>query len=466
MPIGVCGSPGLATLAAPPGWLTAFLLGAAASGLVLGTLLLLYLRSLGQLRRVARRFAEGDLSQRIAVAGPGPLRNLATALNQMARQLDSRIQAVVQQRNEIETIVSSMVEGVLAIDRDERVISLNRAAAQLLRLDATAALGRSIQEVVRNTTLQALVSEALRGEAPRQTEITLPSPEESKAPDERHLQAQGAALRDAAGQRIGAVVVLHDVTRLRRLEKVRRDFVANVSHEVRTPVSAIKAAVETLIDDPAASPEDAAQFLAIIRRQADRLSHIVDDLLELARIEQDAQRTRLELTDEPLDKVVQGAVEIIAHRAKEKGLRIDLRCEEGLSAKANANLLEQAVVNLLDNAIKYSPAGGVITVTTQRYHDAALITVEDRGVGIEAEHLPRLFERFYRTDKARSRALGGTGLGLAIVKHVASAHGGAVSVDSTPGQGSVFRIHLQMSPGPIVDQSAVTPREGTTASSQ
>ncbi len=425
------------------GWPAGFVLvGIVAVSLLI--MLVLISRSIADLRRVALRFAQGDLSQRVPLRVPWPLHRLASALNQMARQLDSRLQAVVQQRNEIEAILSSMVEGVLAIDQDERLISLNRAAAELLSLDPGQVLGRSIQEAVRNHALQLFVSETLRGDVTRQTEITLGrSASDTTANGERFVQAQGAALRDGAGRRIGAVIVLHDVTRLRRLETVRRDFVANVSHEVKTPVSAIKAAIETLLDDPAQPRDQAEHFMRMVQRQADRLNAIVDDLLSLARIEQEQQRVRLELASGSVGETIRAAVDAIRHKADAKSLSIEVTGDPHVLARLNRTLLEQAVVNLLDNAIKYSPKSGRITVAAQRRGDEVVIEVIDRGIGIEPEHLPRLFERFYRTDRARSRAVGGTGLGLAIVKHVVQAHGGRVHVESTPGQGSTFSIHLQ-----------------------
>ena len=430
-------------LAQETGWSIGVILLALLAGILL-VLLVMISRSIAELRRVALRFAQGDLSERVPLRVPWPMHKLASSLNLMARQLDGRLQAVIQQRNEIEAILSSMVEGVLAIDQDERLISLNRAAADLLQLQPEAVLGRSIQEVVRNVALQSFVGETLRGEGSSQIEIVLGV----AAPDEpvqgqRHVQAQSAALRDSEGQRIGAVIVLHDVTRLRRLETIRRDFVANVSHEVKTPVSAIKAAIETLLDDPTQPREQAENFMRMVQRQAERLNAIVDDLLSLARIEQDQQRVRLELATGPVVQVIRAAVEAVRHKTDAKDLAIDIQADEDLDARLNRTLLEQAVVNLLDNAIKYSLKGGRITVLAEPRGDEVVIEVTDRGIGIEPEHLPRLFERFYRTDRARSRALGGTGLGLAIVKHVVHAHGGRVHVESTPGKGSTFSIHLQ-----------------------
>lgn len=401
-------------------------------------------RGLARLRRGAQRFAAGDLSRRIDVDRPAPVAHLAETLNRMARQLDDRLQTVISQRNELEAVLSSMVEGVVAVDPEERVLSMNRAAADLLDIDANRAIGRAIQEVVRNAPLQQFVAETLGGSRPVERDIVLriSTPSSDAEPTERFVQAQGAVLRDAGGQRIGALVVLHDVTRLRRLEMVRRDFVANVSHEIKTPLTAIKGAVETLIDAEDADQQATRQFLGIIHRQADRLHAIVEDLLSLARIEQDSERAKVTLQVEPIHMVINSAVEACAHKAQAKRIRLEQECGRGLEARINGTLLEQAVVNLLDNAIKYSGEGASVRVAAERNDHELTISVVDHGVGIEADHLPRLFERFYRPDRARSRAMGGTGLGLSIVKHIASAHRGRVSVASEPGRGSTFRIHL------------------------
>ena len=266
-------------------------------------------------------------------------------------------------------------------------------------------------------------------------------------PREVRVQAQAAPLRDAAEGRMGAVLVLHDVTRLRRLEQVRQDFVANVSHEVRTPVAAITAAVETLQHDPPEDGKDGERFLGIIARQAKRIHAILEDLLSLARLDaieraDEAGEAHLHIEMLALCPVLQAAADICRPAAHSKAIEIALECNSDLTAPVNHQLLEQAVVNLIDNAVKYSPDSTRITVGAHCANAEVAICVTDEGRGIEVEHLPRVFERFYRTDRARSRAVGGTGLGLSIVKHVAEAHGGRVSVESALGRGSTFRIHL------------------------
>ncbi|MEX2561444.1 MAG: ATP-binding protein, partial [Pirellulales bacterium] len=252
----------------------------------------------------------------------------------------------------------------------------------------------------------------------------------------------GTALRDAGGHSIGAVIVLNDVSRLRQLENMRRDFAANVSHELKTPVTSIKGFVETLLDGAMRDSQDSERFLRIIARQADRLDSIIEDLLSLSRIEKEGDAADLVLTLAELRGVLESALHDCDSKASERGIRIALSCDDGLQARINPPLLEQAVTNLLDNAIKYSEPAGEVQLSGQTAGGEVLIVVRDQGCGIAEEHLSRLFERFYRVDKARSRKLGGTGLGLAIVKHIVLAHRGQVTVESAPSAGSTFTIHL------------------------
>ncbi len=393
-------------------------------------------RPLEAIRCGADRFARGDLSHKLPVDGPLEVGSLAETMNQMAADLDDRIKTVIAQRNEREAILSSMTEGVLAVDRGQVVISLNRAAAELLGVDGLHAPGRAMEEVSRNPELLKLVRQVLSSQAPAVSEIVLYHQRT------RFLEAHGSVLRDADGREIGALVVLADVTRIKRLESVRRDFVANVSHELKTPVTSIKGFVETLLDGAMHNPEDAERFLKIVGTQADRLGGIIEDLLTLSRIEQEAEKAEIVLERGPLAEVLRAAVDVCRMKAQEKNVTLELSCEAGLEAQRNPPLLEQAVVNLIDNAIKYSAEGQAVSVEAARRGDEIAIAVADRGCGIPRQHLDRIFERFYRVDKARSRKLGGTGLGLSIVKHIAQAHHGRATVESTVGQGSVFTIHL------------------------
>lgn len=406
-------------------------------------------RSMRTLRNGAERFASGDLTQAIEVDGPLQVASLAESLNKMAQQLGDRLRTVIEQRNELETVLASMVEGVIAFDLDERILNFNRASELFLRMSVRDVIGRSIHEVIRNPGLQSLVTQVLEADQPVEADLVLTLPVlDPKDPArtiyrEHYLQAQGTALRDARGKRVGGLIVLHDVTEMHRLEQVRRDFVGNVSHEIKTPISTIKASAETLIDSGLLAEEDGVpNFLAIIARQADRLHAIVEDLLTLARLEQEGEVNHVELTLASVGSVIHDALETCSAKAQAKQINIQLECTTEIKARINAPLLEQAIVNLLDNAIKYSPEQSMVQVIARQDKQWIQIDICDHGQGIEAEHLPRLFERFYRSDKARSRALGGTGLGLSIVKHVCTVHGGNVEVESKIGYGSTFRISL------------------------
>ncbi|WP_432823307.1 ATP-binding protein [Trichloromonas sp.] len=394
-------------------------------------------RPLEEMTRGAQRFARGELERRLAVTGSAEIAALGEALNQMAAELDGRIQAMARQRNELEAVLSSMSEGVLAVDKDERILRLNRAAARLMAIDAKKAPGRRILEVVRKAELQRFLARTLASRESEEGDILLSSPE-----GERYLQVHGAPLQDVQGEEIGALVVFSDVTRLRRLESVRRDFVANVSHELKTPITAIKGSVETLLAGAMNEPQAAERFLAIVARQSDRLEAIIDDLLALSRVEQDAEQDAVPLALGGIRPVLVAAQQACQQAADEKNVEIRLFCSAAVRGRINAPLLEQAVVNLLTNAIKYSPAGGKLVIDSAQLGEQLMIKVQDWGCGIASEHLTRIFERFYRVDPARSRKLGGTGLGLSIVKHIIQAHGGQVVVHSTPGEGSVFTLIL------------------------
>ncbi len=429
------------TVAATGYQIALVMLGALAA--LLALLLVRLYRRVGRLRRAVERITEGHADHRLPQFITGQLGGLSRALNAMAGEFNQRLRSLRQQRNELEAVLGSMIEGVLAVDLDERVISLNRAAAELLKTTPRRAMGRSIQEVIRNTAMQQFVGQALAAETPTQADLVLRTgPEDREEASERFLQVQAAPLHDASGHLIGALIVLHDVTRLRRLEVMRREFVANVSHEIKTPITAIKGSVETLLESGETDPQQVSRFLQIIGRQADRLHAIVEDLLSLARIEQDAERDRVAVEPGRPAEVIDSAIEAVQLQADARQIEIRRTSDDQVEGIFNAPLLEQALVNLLDNAIKYNPAGTTVQVAAQTHGDELVIAVADDGVGIEPEHLPRLFERFYRRDKARSRAQGGTGLGLAIVKHIAQAHQGRVSVDSRPGHGSTFRLHL------------------------
>lgn len=390
-----------------------------------------------EIKKGADSFSRGQLDGRVSVQGPKEIESLGNTLNEMAKSLKERIHEITEQRNELKAILSNMMEGVIALDMEENIIALNQAASEMLGCEEEEVCGLCIQEVIRDTTLQGLVSEIRSGKVPIEEEIGL-----LISGQERKLWVHGTVISGEESSGTGMLIVLVDVTKLNKLENIRQEFVANVSHELKTPITAIKGFVETLQEGAIKDPERSGHFLKIIKHHADRLEAIVEDLLCLSRLEQDKERKKIPLEEHSLHDFLGSAIAACKGFAELKSIKIHLRCAADLRARINPMLLEQAIINLLDNAIKYSDQGKEIVVQSQRVGNEIEIKVKDGGWGIGEEHLPRLFERFYRVDKARSRNQGGTGLGLAIVKHVANVHGGNVSVTSTPGKGSIFSIRL------------------------
>ena len=392
---------------------------------------------LERMKEGADRFSRGQLDFRLDLPDTREFAGVAVALNVMAEDLQRQLTQIQRQQDESEAVFSSMDEGVLALDVSGRVLRLNQAGAQLLELAVEQVLGRSFREVARNPDLLRFLDALAQAGRTLEQDLVL------HTEPERHLQATGTPLRSRGGQPLGLLVVLNDVTRLRRLESMRRDFVANVSHELRTPITSIKGFVETLLDGSEHNTEDTRRFHEIILKHANRLNGIIEDLLRLSRIEQDQEQGQLELEPVAVRDLFDGVAQYYAAASEARGISLRFAAPEALSLSANHALLDQAVGNLVDNALKYSPSGTLVRVTAaERGPDEVEIRVIDQGSGIEARHLPRLFERFYRVDKARSRQVGGTGLGLAIVKHIAIAHGGAVGVDSRLGEGSEFWLRL------------------------
>ncbi|MFH1076786.1 MAG: ATP-binding protein [Pseudomonadota bacterium] len=383
-----------------------------------------------------KRFASGDLTQKIPESEYEELATLHRAMNQMASQLSERMQAVVEQKNEIDAVFSGMVEAVLVVDNNERIRSVNAAAERLLGFKKDKITGRNVQEIIFDFGLQSFVRYALSSQGTVEEDVVFYDPAE------RFLQAHGTMLNDVQGKPMGVLIVLADVTRLKKLEDIRKDFVANVSHELKTPITTIKGYVETLRDGAMNDKHNLSSFLEVIEKNADRLSAIIDDLLSLSRIEQGAGKGGVRLERHTLQDILASAITACRYKAEQKNILISLACEDDIAASVNPMLLEQAVANLIDNAINYSESGQGINIDCSKKNDQVVISVTDHGCGIPADHIERIFERFYRVDRSRSRKLGGTGLGLAIVKHIVQAHAGDILVQSTPGTGSTFSIVL------------------------
>lgn len=447
-----------ARLAPAYAWLIAAIM---AVGLIAALTAALFSRSvaipLGRLAKAARLVGQTDYSaagsssadaalddlHRAATAkGPDEIRILGSALSTMATELEGRTRSVALAGYERAAILDSLTEAVLAIDGNLRLRHANRSARALFGIPDGAESSRPLLlEVARSPELARLAQECLASGISTESEIAF-----YPARGEHWFQVFATPLGGppgaAAGE--GLVLVLNDTTRIRRLERVRKDFVANVSHELRTPVQLVKGFAETLrsgVDDP----EKMDRYLGIIERNAARMESLIEDLLILARLEHDGSE-KLERRECDLGALVAEAVEAVVRKAEEKGIAIAKDLPEKLSVAVNEGLVVQALVNLLDNAVKYCPPGTAIGIQARVEAEGPfrrlILSVSDRGPGIPLRHLPRIFERFYRIDAARSREFGGTGLGLAIVRHIALAHGGEVAVESWEGEGTRFTLTL------------------------
>jgi two-component system, OmpR family, phosphate regulon sensor histidine kinase PhoR len=399
-----------------------------------------------RLQRFSQRIAEGDFRPLLREGPRDELSDLADSLNLTAARMDREIRLLSGERNRSSAILRSMVEGVAVIDAEERLVFYNRAFSEILNVDPASAEGRPLIEVVRNSELLSLIRRALRGGEGLQTDITMGITQTQsfsitaapvKALD---VSASGHAPNEKPS---GAVVVLHDVTELRRLERVRQDFVANVSHEFKTPLTAIQGFAETLLAGALDDPENNRRFLEIIRNHAMRLARLTNDLLKLARIE--AGKMELEFSSVGLLELIEACTETTLLKANRKEITLEITVPPQLPAvRGDAALLRDVLQNLLDNAIQYTPPRGHISVAASATAREAVITVADTGIGIPLADSERIFERFYRVDAARSREAGGTGLGLSIAKHIVEAHGGKLWVESTVGQGSKFSFSLPL----------------------
>lgn len=413
-----------------------FILGSTAIALAIAALLMLLAShwmsaSVRSLTEAARRMAAGDLEVRSHASGHDELAELGRALDQLASSLQGALGTVRKERDLMGRVLEGMREGVLLVDEQGNVALANTALRATLLLGSDV-VGKSPLELIRNSALKRILDEAASASDAVSGELEIGDIKP------RRLLVHAAALR---GDPRGVLAVFVDVTELRHLETVRRDFVANVSHELRTPVAAVRSASETLRRAIETQPEAAGEFAAMIERNAVRLQQLIDDLLDLSRIE--SREFRLNLETVSVDQVVRQVLSMSEERARSRGVRLSAAIPaEVPAARADRRALEQVLTNLVDNAVKYCPANASVTVEAARVDGALRISVEDTGPGIEASHLSRLFERFYRVDAGRSRELGGTGLGLSIVKHLVEAMQGTVGVESTPGEGSRFFFTL------------------------
>ena len=415
-------------------WLASFvilLLAGAASLLISRT----FSDRVERLKEFSHRVAEGDFRPLPADSSGDALEALAASLNQTAARLDRTIRTLTEERNLSSAILGSMLEGVAVVNASERLLFANRGFAEILELDVPPQSGRALVEVVRQTELIEAVRRVLGG-APRvEAEII------TGTLRQHFFAATVAAVR--AGETSGAVIVLHDITDLRKLERVRRDFIANVSHEFKTPLTAIQGFAETLLAGAVDDPQNRGRFLGIIVEHSRRLARLTDDLLKLSKM--DADRLELEIRRLSVSQLIESCLETAQHRAAEKDIRISVNVAEHLPEIAgDRRQLAEVLQNLLDNATQYTLPGGQIMVSAETSDAEVVFTVSDTGIGIPQADQPRIFERFYRVDAARSREVGGTGLGLAIAKHLVEVHGGRIWVESEVGQGSQFHFSVPL----------------------
>ena len=402
------------------------------------------------------RVGEGELSHRASVPPVPHLSDVARAINHTVEQLERQIKNVEEEKNLRMLILRNMIHGVIALDMRHAVMVMNTAARNILHVGDAPVEGRMLYEVARSAEISALIERSRECADTVEAEMTA----HGKA-----LELRAMPLNDVAERRIGTLIVLTDVTVVRRLERVRQDFVANVSHELKTPVTSICGFSESLLEGALAEPETAKRFVEIIHRQSCQLESILKDLIDLVRLEQGTGKA-LEKVRVPLLPLLGEVVNLCRERAAERHVAINVTCDEDLTAEVHEGLLEQALVNLVDNAVKYGATAGqdkesvsgidicgqmstpdtnttkIVDIIATAEGTGVKITVRDYGAGIDRQHQERIFERFYRIDKGRSRDMGGTGLGLAIVKHIALVHRGTVSVHSEPGKGSAFTLQL------------------------
>jgi len=418
--------------------------------LVSGTASLLVSRSFSdrvdRLKKFSDRVAEGDFRPIEADRSGDAMEALAVSLTQTAARLDRSIRTLKEERNLSSAILGSMVEGVAVVDASERLVFANPGFAEILGLDVPPQSGSALLEVVRQTELIEAVRKVLKGDPRVEAEIVTGTLRQ-------HFFAVTVASVRAA-ETSGAVIVLHDITELRKLERVRRDFVANVSHEFKTPLTAIQGFAETLLAGALDDPQNRVRFLEIILEHSRRLARLTDDLLKLSQM--DADRLGLEMRRVSVSQFVESCVETAKRPAAEKDLRLSVNLQERLpDIAADRRRLAEVLQNLLDNAIQYTPPGGQIMISASADATEVTFTVSDTGIGIPQADQPRIFERFYRVDAARSREVGGTGLGLAIAKHLVEVHGGRLWVESEIGQGSQFYFTV-----PIFDAERAGQRPG------
>jgi two-component system, OmpR family, phosphate regulon sensor histidine kinase PhoR len=396
-----------------------------------------------QIEQLVSQVARGEPPSTFLINGGAGPHRIGLALETIFAQRQELERQIAGRESGTQTILGAMQDGLLVVDARNRIMLMNRPFEKLFEL-RDPAVGVPLIEAVRHATLDELIVETLHTGDVMRSELSVA---DSRTHGERHIEVSAVPIKKADDEMSGAVVLFHDITELKQLDQIRREFVANVSHELRTPLSILRGYIEVLLDEPETPSEELARILSIMERHSKRLQRLVDDLLSLAQLE--SSQATLELSDVRVDELFNNLIRDWKEKLAAKNLKVivDLT-PEALTLRADGTRLEEVLYNLLDNAVKFSRENGQIHLRATSRGSDMVLSVADSGLGIGKEHLPRIFERFYRADKARSRELGGTGLGLAIVKHIAQLHGGRVEAESELGRGTTIRVVLPLrSPG-------------------
>ncbi|RCW43428.1 two-component system histidine kinase PnpS [Paenibacillus prosopidis] len=390
---------------------------------------------LEQITKVAKRIKNMDYRARVKVTKQDEIGELGNAINAMADSLQVQMTRIQQNENQLESVLDNMINGIVMIDKNGKIVLMNRRAEEVLGFSARELVGRHFAEAKQQYELSQMIQEGLKNKEHLREEITFYFPEE------RLLELNLVPIHPDGNEFSGVLLVLQDVSAIRRLERMRSEFVANVSHELKTPITAVKGFAETLLGGAVNDEETARSFLQIIYDESDRLNRLIGDILELSKIE--SRRVPLSFSPVEVDSFISKSVKLMESEASRKNIELSMNIEQGLYVEADEDRLRQIVMNLLSNGINYTPDGGRVSVKVEGVGDDHIrISISDSGIGIPKKDLPRIFERFYRVDKARSRSSGGTGLGLSIVKHLVELHKGTISVTSSLGVGSTFIIEL------------------------
>lgn len=394
------------------------------------------IRPINRMIQISRRFSEGDFSRRILQGPKDEIGELANTLNKMAQDIEDKIREVKTQNQKLAAIFNSMIEGVIVVDKEGRISSINPTIEKIFGVSKKDVEKKAFLEAIRNNDISDVISAVLNKGQPVSAELTL------MYPVSKIFEVNATPIFDN-NEVTGCLVVIHDVTEIRKLETVRSDFIANVSHELKTPLTSIKGFIETLLEGALDDKENSRNFLTIIQEHAERLNNLVNDLLSLSHLE--SKEIILEKKSVDLRQLVERVILGFKSQLRTKDIEVKDELPASLSVKADKNRIEQVFTNLIDNAIKFNKEKGFVRIYSQDIDDKVKIVVEDSGIGIPEKDINRIFERFYRVDKARSRELGGTGLGLSIVKHIVELHNGSVGVESTEGFGSKFWLVLPSS---------------------